>query len=73
MYVCICKQITCGQIRAAASEGIDSVRDLKERLGVASQCGKCAGCARGILEQARTAGRRQCLQQATHEPICVAD
>jgi len=56
MYVCICKQITCGQIRAAASEGIDSVRDLKERLGVASQCGKCAGCARGILEQARTSG-----------------
>ena len=56
MYVCICKQITCGQIRAAASEGIDSVRDLKERLGVASQCGKCAGCARGILEQTRTAG-----------------
>ena len=56
MYVCICKQITCGQIRAAASEGIDNVRDLKEQLGVASQCGKCAGCARGILEQARNGG-----------------
>lgn len=53
MYVCVCKQVTCGQIRAAASEGIDSVRDLKQQLGVASQCGKCAGCARGILEQAR--------------------
>ena len=52
MYVCICKQITCGQIRAAASEGIDNVRDLKQQLGVASQCGKCAGCARGILKQA---------------------
>ena len=51
MYVCICKQITCGQIRAAASEGVGSVRELKERLGLASQCGKCAGCARGILEQ----------------------
>jgi len=56
MYVCICKQITCGQIRAAASEGIDNVRDLKQQLGVASQCGKCAGCARGILEQARNSG-----------------
>jgi bacterioferritin-associated ferredoxin len=54
MYVCICKQVTCGQIRAAATEGIDSVRDLRERLGVASQCGKCASCARGILEQIRS-------------------
>jgi bacterioferritin-associated ferredoxin len=54
MYVCICKQITCGQIRAAASQGIDSVRGLRDQLGVASQCGKCAGCARGILEQARS-------------------
>ncbi len=53
MYVCICKQITCGQIRAAAGAGANSVRDLKQQLGVASQCGKCAGCARGILEQTR--------------------
>ena len=52
MYVCICRQITCGQIRAAASEGISTVRGLKQQLGVASQCGKCAGCARGVLEQA---------------------
>jgi len=53
MYVCICRQITCGQIRAAASEGISSVRALREHLGVASECGKCAGCARGVLEEAR--------------------
>ena len=51
MYVCICRQITCGQIRAAASEGVDNVRDLKEQLGVASECGKCARCARGVLEE----------------------
>ena len=51
MYVCICRQVTCGQIRAAASEGVDNVRALKDQLGVASQCGKCAGCARGVLEE----------------------
>jgi bacterioferritin-associated ferredoxin len=54
VYVCICKQVTCGQIRTAASQGIDSVRDLREQLGVASQCGKCAHCARGILDQVRS-------------------
>jgi len=52
MYICICQKITCGQIRAAASAGISSVRDLKQQLGVASQCGKCAGCARGVLDEA---------------------
>ena len=52
MYICICQKITCGQIRAAAGAGISSVRDLKQQLGVASQCGKCAGCARGVLDEA---------------------
>ena len=54
MYVCICRQITCGQVRAAAQDGVSSVRELKQQLGVASECGKCAGCARGILEAARS-------------------
>ena len=51
MYVCLCKNITCSQIRSAACQGACTVRDLKEQLGVASQCGKCAQCARGILEE----------------------
>ena len=59
MYVCICKQVTCGQIRAAASAGAGNVRDLKQQLGVASQCGKCAGCARGILDEARSGNNGQ--------------
>ena len=58
MYICICQKITCGQIRAAASAGVSSVRDLKQQLGVASQCGKCAGCARGVLDEA-LAGKLQ--------------
>lgn len=60
MYVCLCKNITCGQIRSAACKGACTVRDLKEQLGVASQCGKCAQSARGILEES--------LQQGSEEP-----
>lgn len=46
MYVCICKGITDTQIRAAVEDGASSLRDVKNTLGVASQCGKC-----GILTQ----------------------
>ncbi len=56
MYICICQSITCGQIRAAASEGVGSIRDLRQQLGVASQCGKCAGSAHGILREALGCG-----------------
>lgn len=65
MYVCICRQITCGQIRAAAGEGMNTVRELKQQLGVASQCGKCAGCARGILEQAHCGQAEETPQSTT--------
>ena len=46
MYVCICKGITDTQIRAAVQDGASSLTDVRNTLGVASQCGKC-----GILTQ----------------------
>jgi len=52
MYVCLCKNVTCGQIRSAVHSGdAGSMRDLSQKLGVATQCGKCGRCARGILEE----------------------
>ena len=49
MIVCLCKQVSCKEIRSAAAGGAQTLRDLSRDLGVATQCGKCAKCARGIL------------------------
>jgi bacterioferritin-associated ferredoxin len=51
MYVCLCKQITDTQIRAAVQEGASSLRDVRNRLGVASQCGKCGTLTREIVRE----------------------
>jgi bacterioferritin-associated ferredoxin len=51
MYVCICKGITDTQIRAAVQDGASSIRDVRNTLGVASQCGKCGILAREIVRE----------------------
>lgn len=50
MYICICKQITDGQIRKAVKEkGITNLQGICKELGACNQCGKCAIAARQIL------------------------
>ena len=51
MYVCICKGITDTQIRAAVQDGAASIREVRNTLGVASQCGKCGIMAREIVRE----------------------
>ena len=55
MYVCICSAVTDREIRQAAEGGARNVRDLRDCLGVASGCGRCAAQARDILAGCRTA------------------
>jgi bacterioferritin-associated ferredoxin len=65
MYVCICRQVTDRDIRQAVSHGACHMRDLREQLGVSTQCGKCAGCARDILKEARACCvNERCLRPA---------
>ncbi|RRJ84140.1 (2Fe-2S)-binding protein [Aestuariirhabdus litorea] len=52
MYVCLCKGITSSQIQQTIDAGADSLRDLRETLGVSTQCGKCARTALDLLRQA---------------------
>lgn len=50
MFVCLCHNVTDGQIRQAMREqGIASLREVREHLGVGSQCGRCAQCARQVI------------------------
>jgi len=52
MYVCICRGVTEREIRSCVDEGARSLRDLRECLGVSSECGRCARDARAILREA---------------------
>ena len=51
MYVCLCEGVTDGQIREAIYEGCCSYREVRETLGVASQCGKCACLAKQVVRE----------------------
>lgn len=48
MYVCLCNGVSDGQIREAINEGCCSYREVREQLGVGTQCGKCACLAKQI-------------------------
>ena len=53
MYVCLCHNVTDNDIRhLVRTEGVTSMRDLREQLGVSTQCGKCARCAKEVLHEA---------------------
>lgn len=51
MYVCICKGITDKQIKQMVIEhGVGSIRELKKRLDVASQCGTCVKLTQQVID-----------------------
>ena len=69
MYVCICNSVTDGQIKQAVEEGASSMRDLRKSLKVATCCGRCATCARQVLNEARAEAKA--LKQAQDFPIAA--
>lgn len=58
MYVCVCHAVTDRDITQAVAEGADSLRDLRERTGLGSTCGRCAQCANACLKEARSSEAR---------------
>jgi bacterioferritin-associated ferredoxin len=59
MYVCVCQAVTERQVRDAVEQGVSSLRGLRETLGVASECGRCARCAHGILKECKNCPRTE--------------
>lgn len=70
MYVCLCHNVTDTDIRhLVRTEGVTSMRDLREQLGVATQCGKCACSAKEVLQEAVSEMR---AERRCRIPIMVA-
>lgn len=61
MYVCLCKGITDSQIRQAVDGGAESLREVRQELGVATGCGRCASLARDVIRE--TLGQNGTLKQ----------
>ena len=51
MYVCLCKAITDGQIRAAVANGAHTFQKVAKQTGCGTQCGQCACMAKEIVDQ----------------------
>jgi bacterioferritin-associated ferredoxin len=50
MYLCICKGVREGEVVALSTQDRGTrMRDLQEKLGVCSECGKCAQRALQLL------------------------
>lgn len=55
MYVYVCKCVTDGDVRETVCEGTCSMRELRTRLEVATQCGRCAQHVQRLFQETRNA------------------
>ncbi|MYM62498.1 (2Fe-2S)-binding protein [Pseudomaricurvus sp. HS19] len=74
MYICVCHGVTDLHIDQAVTEGASCMRDLRENLKVATQCGRCASCARDQLHSslqqcAKSHARADARQQNNITPL----
>ena len=52
MFVCHCRAVTDGVIRACIQGGACSVKDLGERCGAGTRCGGCLSVLNQLLTEA---------------------
>jgi len=51
MFVCVCNAVTENDIRQAVNDGSETIKQLKEKFGVGSQCGGCITLTKQVLNQ----------------------
>ncbi|HLT63985.1 MAG TPA: (2Fe-2S)-binding protein [Pseudohongiella sp.] len=64
MYVCICRQITDKEIRQRCEEGVTTLSELRNELGLASDCGRCGRYARELIAEVHSAQTCKALSYA---------
>ncbi|GBU15659.1 hypothetical protein AwPolaro_10370 [Polaromonas sp.] len=65
MIVCVCRQVSDREIAHHARAGMDFC-EIQFELGVATQCGRCEGCARDVVANCRTSNPLIYIKQAAH-------
>ena len=51
MYICVCKAVSERRIAGAIAEGATTLKDLRERTGLGTGCGKCVPHAYQFLRE----------------------
>lgn len=74
MIVCVCHRVNDQTIARAARSGM-AFDDIQLEYGVATQCGKCEGCARDIWSECAAshalAHIQKVLPEASREGVLV--
>jgi bacterioferritin-associated ferredoxin len=60
MIICVCHNVSERKIRQAVDQGVSTMPELRDKLGVGTCCGKCHSCAKTVL--------REYLEEGTLEP-----
>ena len=71
MIVCVCHRVNDQTIARAARSGM-AFDDIQLELGVATQCGRCEGCARDIVAECAPGHAVAHLQLQTPEQARAA-
>ena len=51
MYICVCKAVSERRMAGAIAEGAITLKDLRERTGLGTGCGKCVPQAYQFLRE----------------------